>query len=346
MKTIKLGAHGPLVSAICLGSMTWGRQNSEQEGHDQLDYAIERGVNFIDTAELYPVNLVKPETAGVTETIIGNWLQRRGGRYNKVIATKATGFGQIGVRDGAPLTGTLLRSTVEASLKRLQTDYIDIYQLHVPNRPGYHFRGIWNFQPENNREAILENMADCLKALAELQQAGKIRHFGLSNESCWGMSQWLRLADQGLGPRPVTIQNEYSLLCRYFDADLAELAVNEGIALLAYSPSAQGLLSGKHTAENIPQHSRRNVNVGLGGRCTPNVWPAIEAYLQIAREADVHPITLAIAFVMSRYYPAVPIVGALAVEQLHPALDAASFIISDSVAKRISDAYKMHPMPF
>lgn len=346
MKTLQLGTHGPVVSAICLGSMTWGRQNSEQQAHQQLDYASERGVNFIDTAELYPVNLVKPETAGVTETIIGNWLTRRGGRDRKVIATKATGFGQIGIRDGAPLTGKILRSTVEASLKRLQTDYIDIYQLHVPNRPGYHFRAIWNFQPANNREAILDNMADCLHALAELQQAGKIRHFGLSNESCWGMSQWLRLADQGLGPRPVTLQNEYSLLCRYFDADLAELAVNEGIALLAYSPSAQGLLSGKHSAEFIPEDSRRNVNIDLGGRCTPNVWPAIEAYLQIAREADVHPVTLAIAFVMSRYFPAVPIVGASAVEQLQPALDAASTVITESITQRIADAYKLHPMPF
>jgi aryl-alcohol dehydrogenase-like predicted oxidoreductase len=346
MKTIKLGAQGPEVSAICLGSMTWGRQNTEQQGHQQWDYATERGVNFIDTAELYPVNLAKPETAGVTETIIGNWLQRRGGRDKKVIATKAAGFGQIGTRNGAPLNGKILRSTVEASLKRLQTDYIDIYQLHVPNRPGYHFRGIWNFQPVNNRQAIIENMADCLQTLAELQQAGKIRHFGLSNESCWGMSQWLHLADQGLGPRPITLQNEYSLLCRYFDADLAELAVNEGITLLAYSPSAQGLLSGKHSADHIPASSRRNVNIGLGGRCTPNVWPAIDAYLHIAREADVHPITLAIAFVMSRYYPAVPIVGASAVEQLVPSLDAASFVISEPLAKRIADAYKAHPMPF
>lgn len=346
MKTLQLGTRGPVVSAICLGSMTWGRQNSEQQAHQQLDYASERGVNFIDTAELYPVNLVKPETAGVTETIIGNWLFRQGGRDKIVIATKATGFGQIGLRNGAPLTGKILSSTVEASLKRLQTDYIDIYQLHVPNRPGYHFRGIWNFQPQNNREAILENMADCLQALADLQQAGKIRHFGLSNESCWGMSQWLRLADQGLGPRPVTIQNEYSLLCRYFDADLAELAVNEGISLLAYSPSAQGLLSGKHTAGIIPAHSRRNVNIGLGGRCTPSVWPAIDAYVQIAREAEVHPVTLAIAFVMSRYFTAVPIVGASAVEQLYPSLDAASFVITDSLARRIADVYKTYPMPF
>ena len=346
MKTVQLGKHGPVVSAICLGSMTWGRQNTEHQGHQQLDYATERGVNFIDTAELYPVNLSKPETAGVTETIIGNWLHSRGGRDKKVIATKATGFGQIGIRGGAQLTGKILHSTVDASLRRLKTDYIDIYQLHVPNRPGYHFRGIWDFQPVNNREAILEDMADCLSALADLQQAGKIRHFGLSNETCWGMSQWLRLADQGLGPRPITLQNEYSLLCRYFDADLAELAVNEDIALLAYSPQAQGLLSGKHTAETIPEHSRRNVNIGLGGRCTPNVWPAIDAYLQIAREVDVNPVTLAIAFVMSRYFTAVPIVGASMVEQLQPSLDAASFSITETLAKKIADVYKQHPMPF
>ncbi|PWC19539.1 aldo/keto reductase [Brenneria corticis] len=345
MKKIKLGRTGPDVSAICLGSMTWGRQNTAREGHAQLDYATERGVNFIDTAELYPVNLVQAETAGVTESIIGDWLSKKQ-REKYVIATKATGRGQIGLRQGAPITGKILYQTVDASLARLKTDYIDLYQLHVPNRNHYHFRNIWGFTPTNDKDAIIDSMADCLHALAELRRAGKIREFGLSNESSWGMAQWLRLAEQGIGPRPVAIQNEYSLLCRYFDSDLAELAVNESITLLAYSPSAQGLLSGKHRADVVPPHSRRKVNTNLGGRCTPNVWPAIGAWVGLADELNLHPVTFAVAFVMSRHFPAIPIVGATSIDQLKSSLDAVQTSLSEETRRRIDATFKQHPMPF
>ncbi|GFZ62748.1 NADP-dependent oxidoreductase [Pseudomonas amygdali pv. eriobotryae] len=346
MKKIRLGSTGPEVSAICLGSMTWGRQNTEQEGHAQLDYAIERGVNFVDTAEMYPVNPVKIDSIGRTESYIGHWLGKRGGRDKVVIATKVSGLGQIGTRNGAPITAEIIRSAVESSLKRLNTDYVDVFQLHVPNRNHYHFRKIWGFEPSIGKAEVLASMEECLTELATLQRQGKIRSFGLSNETSWGMAQWLRLAELGVGPRPVTIQNEYSLLCRYFDSDLAELAVNEDVTLLAYSPLSAGLLTGKHTPTFTPADSRRAINELLGGRITPRVWPAIDAYVALAREAGIHPATFAISFVLSRAFPAIPIVGARTVDQLSQTLNAASVSLTDEMQARIDEAYKQHPMPY
>lgn len=206
-----------------------------------------------------------------------------------VIATKVSGLGQDVVRGGAKITAETLRTAVENSLRRLRTDYIDLYQLHVPNRSHYHFRRVWSFDPSGQVKAeTVAGMAECLETLAALRNEGKIRHFGLSNETTWGIAQWLRLADDGVGPRLLTIQNEYSLLCRYYDTDLAELAVNEGVTLLAYSPAGAGLLSGKYRPDYSPEGSRRALNGDLGGRCTPRVWPAVDAYISIAREAK-HP---------------------------------------------------------
>lgn len=347
MKRTVLGPEGPQVSSICLGSMTWGRQNTEAEAHAQLERAAERGVNFIDTAEIYPVNPVREDSVGRTERCIGSWLVRRGRRDDLVIATKVSGLGQQAVRGGAKITAETLRTAVESSLRRLRTDYIDLYQLHVPNRNHYHFRKVWSFDPSGQAKAeTVAGMAECLETLAALRREGKIRHFGLSNETTWGMSQWLHLADGGVGPRPLTIQNEYSLLCRYYDTDLAELAVNEGITLLAYSPSGAGLLSGKYRPDHSPEGSRRAINGDLGGRCTPRVWAAVDAYLAIAREAGMHPVTLAVAFVQSRRFPVIPIVGATSVEQLDRSLDAASVALSPEILARIGEAHRAHPMPF
>ncbi|MBW6505831.1 MAG: aldo/keto reductase [Rhodobacteraceae bacterium] len=348
MKRMRLGRGGPEVSAICLGSMTWGSQNSEAEGHAQIDRALARGVNFIDTAEMYPVNPVRAETVGRTEEIIGRWVAHSGRRSEVVLATKLTGEGSSAVRGGAPISPAAIRAGVEASLRRLRTDHIELYQFHWPNRGSYAFRQQWSFDPSGqNREENLADMRACLATIGEMQAEGKIGHFGLSNESAWGMAQWLMLAEAGVGPRALSIQNEYSLLARHYDTDLAELGVNEEVALLAYSPLAAGLLTGKYAPdEPPPPGSRRAVHAHLGGRVTPRVWGAIDAYRAIAHAAGIDPVQMAIAWVMQRPFPVLPIIGATSVVQLDLALGAADLALTADVIAEIDRAHKAHPMPF
>ncbi|NNE24764.1 MAG: aldo/keto reductase, partial [Rhizobiales bacterium] len=221
MKYRKLGRTDIEVSSICLGSMTWGTQNTEAEGHQQIDYAFDQGVNFIDTAEMYPVNPTSAETQGRTEEVIGTWLKASGKRDEAIIATKVAGEGVKWIRDGAAISPATITRAVEDSLKRLQTDYIDLYQLHWPNRGSYHFRQSWTFDPtKQNKENTRADIQACLECLNELIDAGKIRTIGLSNESCWGTSQFLQIAAEHNLPRVVSIQNEYSLLQRIYDLDL------------------------------------------------------------------------------------------------------------------------------
>ncbi|MGL4311210.1 MAG: aldo/keto reductase [Paracoccaceae bacterium] len=347
MRQVSLGDSGIMVSEICLGTMTWGTQNTEAEGHAQIDMALDAGVNFLDTAEMYPVNPVAAETVGRTEEIIGSWLAARGGRDRLIIGTKITGAGQGAVRGGAPINASAIRKAVDGSLRRLQTDYIDLYQLHWPNRGSYHFRQSWAFDPSHqDKAATLGHMAEALAALEDLRKAGKIRHIGLSNESAWGMTQWLRLADQGLGPRPVSIQNEYSLLCRLYDTDLAELSVNENIPLLSFSPLACGLLSGKYAGDVIPEGSRRTLNPDLSGRVTPRVWGAISAYLGVAQRAGLDPVQMAIAWQFTRPFAVIPIIGATNTDQLQVVLGAAGLELSAETRAEIAAAHKEHPMPY
>jgi aryl-alcohol dehydrogenase-like predicted oxidoreductase len=346
MKKTTLGQTDLAISALCLGTMTWGSQNTEAEAHAQIDRAAEQGVNFLDTAEMYPVNPVRVETIGRTEEIIGNWNAKSGRRGDWIIASKIAGEGGS-ARGGEEITGATLRKTVEAALKRLKTDYIDLYQFHWPNRGSYHFRQCWKFDPsKQDRAAILANMEDCLATLAAIKAEGKIRHWGLSNESTWGMANWLSLAEAGLGPRPQSIQNEYSLLCRAYDTDLAELGHNEKVTLLGFSPLAAGLLTGKYAGDVIPEGSRRSHNETLGGRITPRVWEAVSAYLGIASRAGLDPAQMAIAWMLTRPFPTVPIIGATSTEQLDTALGAADLKLGDDVLAEIAAAHKAHPMPY
>ena len=347
MRKVELGRTGLQVSALCLGSMTWGSQNTEAEGHAQMDLARDRGVDFIDTAEMYPTNPIREETVGRTEAIIGTWLAARGGRDRVVLATKITGEGQAAVRDGLPITPELLRGAVETSLKRLQTDHIDLYQLHWPNRGSYHFRKNWTYDPSGqDRAATLGHMHAILETAQALVAEGKIRHFGLSNETAWGTAQWLRIAEETGAPRVASIQNEYSLMCRHFDTDLAELSVNEDVTLLAYTPLAAGLLTGKYAGDVIPEGTRRAANPTLGGRTTPRVWEAVAAYLGIAKEAGLDPAEMAIAWCLTRPFPVIPIVGATSVAQLKIALGAAEVTLDPAVLEAIEVAHRAHPMPF
>lgn len=347
MKKVKLGQTDLAVSEICLGSMTWGSSNTEAEGHAQIDRALERGINFIDTAEMYPVNPVKAETAGRTEDIIGTWLAGSGRRDEVVIATKIVGEGTSIKRDGAPISRATIQAAVDESLTRLQTDYIDLYQFHWPNRGSYHFRQNWSFDPSGqDRADTLAHMEEALDTLEELVKAGKIRHFGLSNESSWGTSQWLRLADQRGGPRVQSVQNEYSLLCRLYDLDMAEMSHNEQVTLLAYSPLGAGLLTGKYAGDVTPAGSRRENNASLGGRITPRVWETVSAYLAVAAGHGLDPVQMAIAFVMSRPFPSIPIIGATSIEQLDLALGAADVTLDDQVMADLNAVHKAHPLPY
>lgn len=347
MKKVPLGRSGLMVSQLCLGTMTWGSQNTEAEGHAQIDLALDRGVNFLDTAEMYPVNPVAAETVGRTEEIIGSWLAARGGRDRVIVATKITGAGQKAVRDGAPIDAATLVAAVDASLRRLQTDHIDLYQLHWPNRGSYHFRQTWAYDPSRQeRAATLAHMTEVLETVQRLVEAGKLRHFALSNETVWGTQQWLRLSEDGGLPRVQSMQNEYSLLCRLFDTDFAELAVNEDVPLLAYSPLAAGLLTGKYAGDVIPEGSRRAFNPTLGGRVTPRVWEAVAAYLGVAANAGLDPAQMAIAWCLTRPFPVIPIVGATSLAQLETALGAAELTLAPDVLEAIGLAARMHPMPF
>ena len=231
MRYRRLGDSDIDVSEICLGSMTWGKKNSEAEGHRQIDFALERGVNFIDTAELYP-SPVSADTVGDTETIIGNWFAKRGRRQDVVLATKVVGEGFAAIQDGIDISPKKIDISLAGSLRRLQTDYIDLYQLHWPNRGSYHFRQHWRYDPTGqDTRATLEHIEEILAHLKTLVEAGKIRAIGLSNETCWGSAQFLRVAAAGGYPRVVSIQNEYSLLYRTHDLDLAELSHHEGVGL-------------------------------------------------------------------------------------------------------------------
>lgn len=348
MKTVPLGRTGISVSALCLGTMTWGSHNTEAEGHAQADLALDRGVTFWDTAEMYPVAPILPETVGRTEEIIGSWIKSRGGRDRLVIATKVTGKGQGAVRDGAPISAATIRQAVEASLRRLNTDYIDLYQLHWPNRGSYHFRQIWTYDPRGRETGaqVTEHMLEVLQTLQSLITEGKIRHAGISNETVWGAAQWLNLAATHGLPRMMTVQNEYSLLCRQFDSDWAELAVIEEMPLLAFSPLATGLLSGKYAGDVIPEKTRRSHQPELGGRITPQVFPAVAAYMGVAARHGIDPCQMAIAFCMDRPFPCIPIIGATTVSQLETNIGAADLTLTDEVREDIASTYRDHPQPY
>ncbi len=348
MERVALGRTGIEVSKLCLGTMTWGSQNTESQAHAQGDMAMDHGLTFWDTAEMYPTNPVRAETIGHSEAIIGAWFAARGGRSRVQIATKVSGAGQLHSRpDGGPITGAVLRQGVEASLRRLQTDYIDLFQLHWPNRGSYAFRQAWDFAPKVTDKAVIEaDMLDILRTAAELIAEGKIRAIGLSNESVWGAGLWLNLADVHGLPRMASVQNEYSLLCRQFDTDWCEFSTLEDMPLLAFSPLAVGLLSGKYAGDVTPEGTRRSFTPDLGGRITPHVFPAVAAYLGIAADHGLDPCQMAIAFCLTRPFPCIPIIGATNLEQLATNISAVDLVLQPAVLRDIAAAHRMYPAPY
>lgn len=341
-----LGRSDLRVSRFALGTMTWGSQNTEAEAHAQIDLALDRGVTLVDTAELYPTTPLSAETHGETERIIGAWIARSGRRDDIVLATKIAGAGNVtSGRGGAPIGPDTLRVALEDSLRRLRTDRVDLYQLHWPNRGHYHFRQSWTYEPSTQPRGEADRMRAILETLAALRDEGKIREIGLSNETAWGTAKFLQLSEAHGLPRVVSIQNEYSLLYRAFDLDLAELAHHEEVGLLAYSPLAAGLLTGKYEHGRVPPGSRASINETLHGRRNPHSEPAVGAYVALAREHGLDPAQMALAWAAERPFMASVILGATSLAQLETDLGAADLALTDAVREAIAHIHRRRPMP-
>ena len=316
------------VSKICLGTMTFGEQNNEAQAHSQLDLAFERGVNFIDSAEMYPVP-PKSETQGLTETYIGNWLKKSGKRDKVVLATKVAGPRSLPyIRENMALDRRNIHDAIETSLNRLQTDYIDLYQLHWPQRETNCF-GKLNYPYKEDHCGV--TIADTLEALAELVRAGKIRYIGLSNETPWGVMSFLRLAEKHNLPRVISIQNPYNLLNRSFEVGLSEISHHEGVELLAYSPLAFGALSGKYLHGARPEGARCTLFERFSRYFNPQGIAATEAYVDVARKHGLDPAQMALAFVNQRPFVAANIIGATSLEQLEANIDSINLTLCPEV---------------
>lgn len=346
MKMNPLGRTGMTVSELCLGTMTFGNQTAPEDGHAQIERALDAGINFMDTAEMYPVNPVRAETIGRTEEILGDWFAKTGRRNEWILASKHTGDSKM-VRDGAPISGETIPAAIEGSLKRLKTDTIDLYQFHWPNRGSYHFRQNWHFDPsEQDRAQTVQHMHDALGALQREVERGTIRAFGLSNESTWGTMMWLKIAEETGGPRVASIQNEYSLVCRLADTDLAEMMCNEDVGLLPFSPLGAGLLTGKYQGGAVPEGSRMALNGNLGGRKSERVFPAVDAYLEVAQRFGIDPVHMALAWSLRRPFVASSIFGATTMAQLEHLLGAVDVTLSDELLEALDETHKAHPLPY
>ena len=345
MKRKTLPGTDLVVSEVCLGTMTWGQQNSEAEAHAQLDRAVAAGVNFIDTAEMYPAP-PNAETQGRTETYLGRWLARQR-RDDLVIATKVAGPGRRDwIRGGrTDLTAAVIAEAADTSLERLQTDCIDLFQIHWPQRNVPMF-GQVAFDPALEKPAGGPSIEEQVEGMAALVKAGKIRHWGLSNETSWGVCEFHRIA-KALGvPGPATLQNSYSLVSRAVDGDLAEVLFRERMSLLAYSPLAGGLLSGKYRHGAQPGGSRFALFDNLGARFRkPIVVEAIEAYLALAERCGITPVQLALGYVRTRPFVGAQIIGATSLAQLDEDIAAAQFALDASTLAEIEKLLVRYPNP-
>ena len=347
MKYNELGQSGIKVSELCLGTMTWGSQNSQEDANRQINISLDHGINFLDTAEMYPATPRSSKTQGDTERIIGNWFNSNNKRSEIILATKITGRGFNSIRNGNAISVSNLRTALEGSLSRLQTDYIDLYQLHWANRGSYHFRQNWNYNPFNqdtNRE--LEDIFEILNELNNLVKEGKIRTIGLSNETSWGTMKFLSIAKENNFPKIVSIQNEYSLLCRHFDLDLAEVCHHEKIGLLSFSPIACGILSGKYLNGNIPKGSRKSIYNDLGNRHSNTMEEASKEYINVSQKFNFNPSQMALAFCLQRPFMTSVIFGATTENQLLNNIKSVEVKLEDKQLSEIAKIYKKYPIPF
>lgn len=341
-----LGKTDIKVSKICLGTMTFGEQNTEADAHQQLDYAFEQGINFIDAAEMYPVP-INAETQGRTEQYIGTWLKQRADRDKIILASKVAGPGRkeaLGhLRDGPRLSKEHILQACDASLKRLQTDYIDLYQVHWPSRSTNYFGQLgYRYGKDHHPETIEET----LRALGELVAAGKVRQIGLSNETPWGVAEYLSLAKELSLPRIVSVQNPYSLLNRSYEVGLAEFAHRSSVGLLAYSPLAFGVLSGKYVNGQRPEGTRLTRWGQYFTRYThEHAQKTTQHYVELAQKHGLDPAQMALAYVNSRPFLTANIIGATSMEQLRSNIASADLVLSDEVLKGIEAIHEAHPNP-
>ncbi|HMR89876.1 MAG TPA: aldo/keto reductase [Saprospiraceae bacterium] len=339
MEYKKLGTSEIDVSAICLGTMTWGEQNTEAEGHEQMDYAITQGINFFDTAEMYSVP-GRAETQGSTERIIGTWLKKTGKRKDIILATKVTGpsVPMRHISDNLGFSRPRILDAIEGSFKRLQTDYIDLYQMHWPERKTNYFGQLgYNHQVD---DAWKDNFEEAIGTMNDLVKEGKIRHWGLSNETSWGIMRTCAVSDAKGYPRPLTIQNPYNLLNRSYEVGLAEMSIRENISLLVYSPMGFGLLSGKFHKKIDTPNDRINKFKQLARYNSPQSYEATARYIEIAESAGLTPAQMALAFVNSRTFVTSNIIGATSMTQLKENIDSIHVKLSQDVLAAIDVVHK------
>lgn len=346
MKYNTLGKTDLKISRICLGTMTWGEQNTEDEAHAQIDYALEQGVNFMDAAELYPVP-PKAETAGLTETYIGTWLKKHQQRDKWVIASKAASRSTEGLtylRGGPRLNLKQLQKALDQSLKRLQTDYIDLYQMHWPERPTNFFGQLGYTVPAEKDETT--PIEETLEALKTLQKSGKVRHFGLSNETAWGAMHWLHLARTKDLPEIVSVQNPYNLVNRSYEVGLAEVSHREKVGLLAYSPLAFGMLTGKYLGGQRPANARLTLfNRFTRYTSSPIAVKMIQSYVDLAQKHGLDPSQMALAFVNQQMFLDATIIGATNLKQLATNIDSINLDLSPEVLQGIQELHNSQPNP-
>jgi len=339
----KLGNTEIKVSTICLGTMTWGEQNDIQEGFEQMDYALEQGINFFDTAELYAIPS-KKETYGKTEEIIGRWLKEKNNRSKIILATKISGPGVSWIRGGGnQYDEKNINKAVEGSLKRLNTDYIDLYQLHWPERKTNYFGKLGY---EHKDENVWNNFEEILNSLDKIIKSGKVRYVGLSNESAWGLSKYLEISKSKNLPKMMSVQNPYNLLNRTYEIGLAEISIREKSGLLAYSPLASGILSGKYRNGALPEGSRMKL---FGDRFprykTKNATNAVEEYYKISTNHNLNLAQMSLKFCELQPFITSVIIGATSMEQLKTDIESVNVELSDEVIKEINKIQEMYQNP-
>jgi len=339
----KLGTTDLDVSTICLGTMTWGEQNSQKEGFEQMDYALDKGINFFDTAELYSVP-PKKETFGHTETIIGNWFKKTNKRDKIILASKVSGPMREYVRGGGNQYGEKnITVALEESLKRLKTDYIDLYQLHWPERNTNMFGRLGYEHKDDNKWNKFE---DVLKNLKKFIDQGKVRHVGLSNETAWGAQKYLEISKDHNLPRMMSIQNPYNLLNRTYEVGLAEVSIREQIGLLAYSPLASGYLSGKYRNNQMPKNSRVSLDPDFWSRYNkPNTDVAVDAYFKVAKKYNLDLAQMSLKFCEIQPFMTSVIIGATTMQQLKTDIESVNVNLSEEIIKEINEIQKIYPNP-
>ena len=340
----KLGNADLKVSTICLGTMTWGEQNNQKEAFEQMNYALDSGINFFDTAEIYPSPCFE-KTYGSTEKIIGNWFKEKKNREQVILASKISGPGLSWVRNGGPqYSEQNIKKAIEDSLKRLQTDYIDLYQLHWPERKT-NFFGRLNYKHQE-KEDSWNDFEKILIILEKFIKQGKIRHIGLSNETSWGLSKFLEVSKLKTLPKMMSVQNSYNLLCRTYEIGLAEISIREKSGLLAYSPLAGGFLTGKYRNNNLPENSRQKLFADYYTRYNkPNTSIVIEKYFDIAKKFNLDFAQMSIKFCEIQKFLTSVIIGATTIEQLKINIESVNVNLTEEIIRKINDLQIIYPNP-